>query len=150
MFRFIFSYHHKILTSIPLFVRDNPPDPTSCIRNIPGIPRDHMTMAVHHRLPGSRTDIKSNVIPGWPEFLLKYFLALINQGKQSIFLLYRHRKEIRDMPVRDEEQVPPADREAVPAGVAEIVFRDNIFSNGIAERALHSGQLQPSYPRSLI
>ncbi len=41
------------------------------------------------------------------------------------------------MPVRHNEQVPLADREAVPAGIAEIVLRYDLISTGVAERAFH-------------
>jgi hypothetical protein len=72
--------------------------------------------------------------------------AIIDQGKQSLLLLNRHREKIRNMPERNYEQVPLADRVAVPAGITEIVLRYDLICEGIAERAFH--RLHASNPRS--
>jgi hypothetical protein len=47
-----------------IFPENDFPGTTPRTPNIPDIPRDHMTMAVHHRLPGRHTDIKPDVVPG--------------------------------------------------------------------------------------
>jgi len=69
-----------------------------------------MTMAVHHRLPGSLPDIEPDVIPGWRQIFLNHFFALIDQGKTRVFLLHRQGKIISHMPERDHQEVSLADR----------------------------------------
>jgi hypothetical protein len=105
-----------------------------------------MTMAVHHCLPGRHTGIEPDIVPGRLEILLNHLFALIDQCKHSLLLLKRHRKKIRNMPEWDHEQVPRADRVAVPAGITEIVLCNDIICNGIAERAGH-GRFPAPDPR---
>ena len=82
-----------------------------------------MTMAVHHRLPGSHTDIEPNVVPGRSKILLNHFFARIDQKKKRLLLLNSQGKIISHMPEWNHEQVPLADWVAVPLGIAEIVLR---------------------------
>ena len=88
--------------------RYNSPYPASRLLHIPDISQNHMTMAVHHRLPCHLTDIKPDVVSGWRQILLNHFFTLIDQRKHSMFLLNRQGKIISHMPERDHEQVPPA------------------------------------------
>jgi hypothetical protein len=106
-----------------------------------------MTMAVHHRLTCRHAGIEPDVITGWLEILFNNFFALIDQCKHSLLLLNRHREKIRNMPERNYEQVPPADRVAVPAGITEIVLRYDLISEGIA-KCSGQGRLHASNPRS--
>jgi len=48
----------------------NPPDPTFGIPDIPGIPWDHMAMAVHHGLPGRFSNGNPNVVTGRRKILV--------------------------------------------------------------------------------
>ena len=98
-------------------------------------------MAMHHRLPGSRTDIEPDVVPGWLEIFLNQFLALIGQGKHSMFLFNRQGKIISHMPERDHKQVPLADRVAVPAGIAEIVLRHVSSATGLQNGQIMRGSM---------
>ena len=133
--------------SIPPLPWHNPPDPTSRLLHIPNISRDHMTMAVHHCLPGCLANIEPDIVPGRRELHLDHILTRIDQSKNSLPLLSSHREKTRNMPERDHEQVSLADRVAVPAGITEIVLCNDLIHHGIAERAGH-GILHASNPRT--
>lgn len=135
--------------SIPPLPRHNLLDPTSRLLHIPNISRDHMTMAVHHCLPGCLANIEPDIVPGRRELHFDHILTRIDQSKNSLFLLNRHREKIRNMPERDHEQVPLADRVAVPAGIAEIILCNDVIRQGIAERAVH-WRLHASNPLTSI
>lgn len=135
-----------MIFAIPPLPRHNSPHPAPWLRHIPDIPRNHMAMAVHHRLPGHSTDIEPDVVPGRRELVRNQIPARSNQINQSPPLFRSHRKKIRRVAERDHEQVAPADRELVPAGIAEVVLRKDVISEWIAERALH--MLHASNPRT--
>jgi len=94
-------------------------------------------MAVHHRLPGRRTGIEPDVVPRRREILLNHVFTGNDQRHHGRPLLNRHRKEIRRMAERDDQQVAAADREPVPEGIAQFVAGCDILRYRVAERASH-------------
>src|SRR5208283_41024 len=122
------------LSIIPLLWH-NPPHSAPGVPDIAGIPGDHVAMAVHNGLPGCLAHVDPDVVTGRLELFPDDAFAHVNEGDHRLFFLNKEREEIRLVPERDHEQVPPADREPVPAGIAEIVLCDNLIRDGIAERA---------------
>ena len=100
-----------------------------------------MTMAVHHCLPGCLANIEPDIVPGRRELHLDHILTRIDQSKHSLLLLNRHREKIRNMPERDHEQVPLADRVAVPAGIAEIIFATMSSAKGLQNGQFIGGSM---------
>ena len=94
-------------------------------------------MAVHHRLPGRRTGIEPDVVPRRREILLNHVFTGNDQRHHGRPLLNRHRKEIRRMAERDNQEMATADREPVPEGIAQFITGNDILGNGIAERAFY-------------
>jgi hypothetical protein len=92
---------------------------------------------MHHCLPGRLANIEPDVVPRRRELCLDQALTSINQRDQSHSLYLSHREKIRRMPERNHEQVALADRVTIPAGIAQLITGDYVFSNRITERAFH-------------
>jgi hypothetical protein len=118
-----------------LELRDNRPYPAPDLLYIPGIARDHMAVRVHRGLAGRTPDIEPDVVSGWPEILFDYEFAVVGKREDGFSFLICQEKKIRFVPERDNQDMAFAYRMPVPAGIAEIVFNNDILCIGIAERA---------------
>ena len=114
---------------------DHPADAAFGIVRVAPVPGDEMAVAVHHALACCRADIEPDVVPVGPEIIFDDRPALVDQVRHCLLLFPCQGKLVRSVPERDDQQVPFTDREPVPAGIAELVFCNDIIGIRPAEPA---------------
>src|SRR5690606_41814547 len=91
---------HQVPAVLP--PRNDSPDPTPRVRDIPCIPRYDMDMQVHDGLAGCRPDVDTNIVAIGVKAVVEKPLCLVDDLKDCHLLFPGSFEIIRKMPFRDD------------------------------------------------
>lgn len=110
----------RLINTVVPTPRDHVPHASSWIVHIPTVSRNDVNVQVWHRLPGSLTDVESNVVGVGMIFTVENSFGVVDSGDQGFTLFGSGLEPGCDVSVGNQEGMALAHREGVPESVNKI------------------------------
>src|SRR5213594_1841458 len=118
--------------------RNDPTNPAARFRNVASIAWDHVQMRVVDRLSRDLAHVHAEVVATGLELPVEQFSDGREQAPDRQPLIGRQPEEIGFVPLRDDQDVPGAERETVEERRGRLVFAQEITATDpLAEDAAH-------------